>query len=111
MPGIVLKAKEYAVRAGMGPPTASRRSKGLRVPGEGETIPFLGSDDVSSSAGPPVMADLFAGPHAPLSKAFLFCGWRCLPVNIKLDDSHDLSNPLRQDSLRKQLNQFHCSSF
>ena len=63
------------------------------------------------------MADLFAGPHAPLSKAFLFCGWRRLPVDIKLDVSHDLSNPLRQDSLRKQLNQvdfiaaaFDCST-
>ena len=63
------------------------------------------------------MADLFAGPHAPLSKAFLFCGWRCLPVDIKLDASHDLSNPLRQDSLREQLGQvdfiaaaFDCST-
>ena len=63
------------------------------------------------------MADLFAGPHAPLSKAFLFCGWRCLPVDVKLDASHNLSNPLRQDSLRGQLDQidfiaaaFDCST-
>ena len=62
------------------------------------------------------MADLFAGPHAPLCKAFLFCGWRCLPVDVKLDASHDLSNPLRQDSLRGQLDQidftaaFDCST-
>ncbi|CAE7538614.1 unnamed protein product [Symbiodinium sp. CCMP2592] len=65
----------------------------------------------------PVMADLFSGPNAPLSKAFLFCGWQCLPVDLKLDSSHDLANPLRQSSLAAQLQQvdfiaaaFDCST-
>ena len=105
------------------PPANSENTVGadttqfVQAPLEGEATPSLGSLQESSSAHPPVMADLFAGPHAPLSKAFLFCGWRCLPVDVKLDASHDLSNPLRQDSLRGQLDQidfiaaaFDCST-
>ena len=49
------------------------------------------------------MVDLFCGPNLPLGKAFLYCGWRCLPVDWALDPSHDLSNPQRQDSIREQL--------
>ena len=37
------------------------------------------------------------------SKAFLFCGWQCLPVDWLQDPSHDLSHPLRQTSLAEQL--------
>ena len=44
------------------------------------------------------MADLMAGPNAPLTKAFISCGWRCL-----LDASHDLSDVRRQQSLSSQL--------
>lgn len=49
------------------------------------------------------MADLFAGPNVPLTKAFLFCGWRCLPVDWALDPSHDLSDPTRQRVMHEQL--------
>ena len=49
------------------------------------------------------MADLMAGPNAPLTKAFISCGWRCLTVDWLLDDSHDLSDERRQHSLSKQL--------
>ena len=42
------------------------------------------------------MADLMAGPNAPLTKAFISCGWRCLTVDWLLDDSHDLSDERRQ---------------
>ena len=49
------------------------------------------------------MVDLFCGPNLPLGKAFLYCGWRCLPVDWALDPSHDLSNPQGQDSIREQL--------
>ena len=31
------------------------------------------------------MVDLFCGPNLPLGKAFLYCGWRCLPVDWALD--------------------------
>ena len=51
----------------------------------------------------PLMADLMAGPNAPLSKAFLWCGWACITVDWLLDPSHDLSHPLRQASLHEQL--------
>ena len=44
-----------------------------------------------------------SGPQAPLTKAFLFCGWRCITVDWLLDPSHDLSNPIRQQSLAEQL--------
>lgn len=49
------------------------------------------------------MADLMAGPKAPLSKAFLWCGRACITVDWLLDPSHDLSHPLRQASLHEQL--------
>ena len=49
------------------------------------------------------MADLMAGPNAPLTKAFISCGWRCITVDWLLDDSHDLSDERRQHSLSKQL--------
>ena len=63
------------------------------------------------------MADIFSGPNAPLTKAFLFCGWRCLTLDIQLDSSHDLAHPLGQQSLREQLKEadfvsaaFDCST-
>ena len=49
------------------------------------------------------MADLYAGPNVPLSKAFIFCGWETISVDWMLDKSHDLSNSLRQQSLHDQL--------
>ena len=49
------------------------------------------------------MADLYAGPNTPLSKAFIFCGWETISVDWMLDRSHDLSNSLRQQSLHEQL--------
>eukprot|EP00435_Cladocopium_sp_Y103_P060929 s497_g22.t1 len=49
------------------------------------------------------MADLMAGPGAPLTRAFICCGWRCLTVDWLLDPSHDLANPARQASLSAQL--------
>ena len=59
-------------------------------------------------ASTPLMADLMAGPNAPLTKAFLFCGWRCITVDWLLDSSHDLSHPLRQQSLHQQLQSVDC---
>ena len=49
------------------------------------------------------MADLMAGPNAPLTKAFISCGWRCLTVDWLLDPSHDLADERRQQSLSSQL--------
>ena len=53
--------------------------------------------------GAPLMADIMSGPTAPLTKAFLFCGWRCLPVDWLIDPTHDLAHPARQASLSEQL--------
>ena len=49
------------------------------------------------------LADLMCGPNLPLTKAFLWCGWRTISVDWLLDPAHDLSNPLRQKSLAGQL--------
>ena len=49
-----------------------------------------------------------AGPTAPLTKAFVFCGWECLPVDWLIDSSHDLSSPARQSSLHAQLQDVDC---
>eukprot|EP00435_Cladocopium_sp_Y103_P072343 s416_g40.t1 len=54
---------------------------------------------------PPLFADLMCGPNAPLSQAFLFCGWRTMQVDWLLDPSHDLADPARQASLGPQLNE------
>lgn len=56
----------------------------------------------------PLMADIFAGPNVPITKAFLFCGWRAIPVDWQLDSSHDLSNKHRQVSLHNQLQAADC---
>ena len=65
--------------------------------------PSLGDVAEAPEDKPPLMVDLFCAPNLPLGKAFLYCGWRCLPVDWALDPSHDLSNPQRQDSIREQL--------
>ena len=62
---------------------------------------------LGSNSGTPRMADLMAGPNAPLTRAFLFCGWECITVDWLLDDSHDLSHPARQASLHEQLQTVH----
>ena len=63
-----------------------------------------GSAAVALPGGePPLMADLMCGPNLPLTKAFLWCGWRTVSVDWLLDPAHDLSNPLRQKSLAGQL--------
>ena len=49
------------------------------------------------------MADLMAGPNVPLTKAFLWCGWRTFTADWLLDPAHDLANPHRQASLANQL--------
>ena len=51
----------------------------------------------------PLMADLFAGPNAPVTKAFLWCGSQCITVDWLLDPTHDLPNPLCRQSLSAQL--------
>ena len=56
----------------------------------------------------PLVADIFCGPTAPITKAFLFCGWHSIPIDWELDPSHDLSNPLRQQSLSEQLQEADC---
>lgn len=38
----------------------------------------------------------------------MFCGWRCLPVDWEISPDHDLSNPLRQQSLHDQLADADC---
>eukprot|EP00435_Cladocopium_sp_Y103_P009381 s366_g2.t1 len=54
---------------------------------------------------PPLFADLMCGPNAPLSQAFLFCGWRTMQVDWLLDPIHDLADPARQASLGPQLDE------
>ena len=49
------------------------------------------------------MADLMAGPNAPLSRAFIWCGWSTITVDWLLDKTHDLSDSRRQASLHDQL--------
>ena len=41
---------------------------------------------------PPLVVDLMCGPKAPITKAFLFCGWRSV--------NHDLSSPVCQELVK-----------
>ena len=57
---------------------------------EGSDVPSPGDMLVNKppdSDAAPLLADLMSGPNAPLSKPFLFSGWRSLPVDILLDPS------------------------
>ena len=51
------------------------------------------------------MLDLMCGPNAPITKAFLFCGWRAGPVDILLNPAQDLSLDDFQAELRGSLDQ------
>ena len=96
--GVVTKKERICGSPGHGAHACRNSSKPWRGPGgDGEASP--GSDRPT----PPCMADLMAGPNAPLTKAFLFCGWSAITVDWLLDPSHDLANPQRQKSLRTQL--------
>ena len=63
----------------------------------------LDGTQVETDSSPPCMADLMAGPNAPLSKAFIWCGWAAITVDWLLDPSHDLADIRRQESLHSQL--------
>ena len=49
------------------------------------------------------MADIMAGPNTPITKAFLFCGWRTIPLDWCFGTSHDLSSKAVQAHLRRLL--------
>ena len=51
----------------------------------------------------PLVADLMCGPNAPVAKAFIMCGWRVMPVDWKLDPSHDLADEEFQRTIRGEL--------
>ena len=51
------------------------------------------------------MMDLMCGPNAPLTRAFLFCGWRAGPVDLLLNPAQDLSREEFQVELRASLDQ------
>ena len=67
--------------------------QGLRVP-EGAAAASSGSDtSAPRHAGKgPLLADLMSGPNAPLTKAFLFCGWRCITIEWLLNPQRDLAD-------------------
>ena len=93
------RRKECVAPRGTGPLHARTPAKQFEGAARREGRPSLGDADPYA----PLMADLMSGPNAPLTRAFLWCGWRCITVDWLLDDSHDLANPLRQASLAAQL--------
>ena len=52
---------------------------------------------------PPLMTDLMCGPNMPLARAFLFCGWRYLPVDWVFDPTQELAHSQFQAVLHEQL--------
>ena len=49
------------------------------------------------------MFDLMSGPLAPLKQAFVFCGWRAVPVDYLIDKSQDLADTTFQAKLHEDL--------
>ena len=49
------------------------------------------------------MADLMSGPNAPLTRAFIFCGWRCITIDWLINPQHDLAHPEFQQELHEML--------
>ena len=42
----------------------------------------------------PVLLDLFAGANAPLTKAFMWCGWKAVtPIDLEIDPDFDVTEP------------------
>ena len=54
------------------------------------------------------MADLMSGPNAPLTRAFIFCEWRCITIDWLINPQHDLANPDFQQELHEMLQQADC---
>ena len=54
------------------------------------------------------MADLMSGPNAPLTRALIFCGWRCITTDWLINPQHDLANPDFQQELHEMLKQADC---
>ena len=54
------------------------------------------------------MADLMSGPNAPLTRAFIFCGWRCITIDWLINPQHDLANLEFQRELHEMLKQADC---
>ena len=96
--GLVVRGERTCGSPGHGAAACRAASKAWRCPEEEE-----GDSSGVATPRPPLMADLFAGPNVPLTKAFLFCGWRCLPVDWALDPSLDLADPARQKIMHEQL--------
>ena len=53
--------------------------------------------------GMPLLADLMSTPNCPVSKAFLWCGWRTLTVDWLFGKEHDLSKVDCQEAIGQQL--------
>ena len=49
-----------------------------------------------------------SGPTAPLTRAFIFCGWRCITIDWLINPQHDLANPDFQQELHEMLQQADC---
>ena len=48
----------------------------------------------------PVMLDLFSGANAPLTKAFIWCGWKAVtPIDLEIDPEFDVTSPPVQKAL------------
>ena len=62
-----------------------------------------GAGDCRHRDRKPLVADLMCGPNAPVTKAFIMCGWSVMPVDWKLDPSHDLADEEFQRKVRGQL--------
>ena len=55
------------------------------------------------SPSSPLVADLMCGPNAPLTRAFIMCGWRAMPIDRLLDTANDLADEAAQLKLHTAL--------
>ena len=69
--------------------------------------PLGETDDPHREAadGQPVAVDLMCGGNAPLTKALLYCGWKCAPVDLVLDPGHDLASAECQPLVQQAVDQ------
>ena len=64
------------------------------------------SHAVPSDEQPPVILDLFSGANAPLTKAFLWCGWQAVtPIDLEIDVEFDVTSPPVQKAIMHVLPQ------
>ena len=88
---VILRAQRVWISGARGI-RMSCQYQALRLPRDRgrDARPWIASPETLSEAAPSLVVDLMCGPNAPITKAFLFCGRRSVPVDWVLGAGEEL---------------------